>query len=154
MGSADTTTCPAPVPSAAKPHPIAAQIQEPKLHLPGDVDVSTWDPATAVRFKSGTCNITPQWTLNKTFTLSTLEAYFRTFSALHTYHEEHPEDLANKGKGEAGDIVDRLMRKIAAGLRNRKKDAGELAPRNDVNGESETIEVAWPLVLMMIQKRA
>lgn len=103
-----------------------------------------------------------QWLMRKTFTRASLEGYFRTWSALHAYHEAHPEDAAlrrnGKGRGteseeEAeGDIVDRLMRDIWAGRAESAEQAESAL--GFAGAEEEEIEGAWPLVLMMIKKKA
>jgi len=117
-------------------------ISEPALPDPENdsFDFSSWDPNSAVRLKSldGT-----QWLMRKKFTLRTLEGYLRTWSALHAYHEAHPDDATKKGKGKDGDVVDRLMLDIAAGLR----ESGTQMEEDD------EVEGGWPLVLMMIKKR-
>ena len=98
-----------------------------------------------------------QWLMRKTFTRASLEGYFRTWSALHAYHEAHPEDAALRGKvkgtGEEaeGDIVDRLMRDIWAGRAERAGQAGSRS--GSAGAKEEEIEGAWPLVLMMIRKK-
>lgn len=53
----------------------------------------------------------------------------RTFSALHAYHEAHPEDKQGK------DVVSRYLDKV----------------RNELGAE---FEVEWPLVLLMIKREA
>lgn len=73
--------------------------------------------------------------MKKTFTREQMEGYFRTFSALHSYHEAHPDDLAKRGK--EGDIVDRVIKRIWG----------------EVDEGVREIEAGWPLVLMMIKKK-
>ena len=81
--------------------------------------------------------------MRKTLSLGSLEEYFRTWSSLHAYHESHADDASKKGGGENGDIVDRLLCKIKEGLQGEGKKT-----RWD-----DEVEVAWPLVLMMIRRK-
>lgn len=112
---------------------IPDRIEEPLLD---QVEDTTWDPSSAVRLKIMDGK---EWLMTKTFTMRSLEGYLRTWSALHAYHEAHPEDAARKGKGQTeGDIVDRLVRQVAEEM---GKDA------------EEEFEAGWPLVLMMIKKK-
>lgn len=113
------------------------RIAEPTL-LANDIDTPTWDTETAVRLKEMDGK---QWLMTKQMTLSSLEGYFRTWSALHAYQEVNPDDIKKRGKGgENGDIVDRLVADI-------KQKMGD-----EVSKEGE-FEVGWPLVLMMIKKK-
>ncbi|RSH87039.1 hypothetical protein EHS25_003527 [Saitozyma podzolica] len=126
--------------------PTLSFVSEPVLATPPGIglefDADEWDRTTAVRLKSDSDS---PWLMRKTFKMDQLETYFRSFSALHEYHEKHPEDRAKKGRGAEGDIVDRLMGKVVQGL---EADG----PRGDE--EQGEVEVGWPLVLMMIKKRA
>jgi hypothetical protein len=45
-------------------------------------------------------------------TLEGLEAYLRTWSAVHTYLEKFPDVAAMRGKGADGDVVDRIINKL------------------------------------------
>lgn len=110
------------------------RIDEPALP---EVDNPTWDASTAVRLKEMDGK---QWLMTKTMTMDSLAGYLRTWSALHAYHEAHPEDAKRKGNGPVdGDIVDRLVGKVT-------EEMGE----KDARGE---FEVGWPLVVMMIKKK-
>jgi hypothetical protein len=120
-------------------HPKVSTIHEQGLPpAQENFDFSSWDPATAIRLRTDVSveGEEEEWLMRKTFTRSQLEGYFRTWSALHSYHETHPADLAKKGK--EGDIVDRVMEQIWEGL-----------PKGE-----EQIEAGWPLVLMMIKKKS
>lgn len=108
-------------------HPEADRIDEPE-----PVNIEGFDSTSAVRLKAGDAGT---WYLRKTWGLDHLAGYLRSASALHAYHEAHPEDKAREGNGENGDIVDRLIFNVAKGL-----------------GDGKEIEVAWPLVLMMIRR--
>ena len=135
---------PVPFPISPRPPSIlslassefrAASIREPLLsEQPFDCDV--WDPTSAVRLKEIDGQ---QWLMTKKFDYSALEGYLRTWSALHSYQEAHPEDETTGGQD--GDIVDRVLAKIKQGLRQ----AGH---------HTDPIEVGWPLILMMIRKKS
>lgn len=113
-------------------HPVASSIDEPIA-----LDGKGWDASTAVRIKSD--SLGRQWFLRpaNTWNWDNLEGYLRSASALHVYHEAHPEDKAKRGK--EGDIVQRLLHDLKSGL----AEEGE---------RGDTVDVAWPLVLMMISK--
>ena len=120
--------------------PVPEHIDEPTLQpLADDLAIQNWDTTTAIRLKKHDDG--SPWLLTKTFTLETLEGYLRSWSALHTYHESHPDDAARRGHGRNGDIVDRLVDDIREGL--------------DREGQVNDDEIlcGWPLVIMMIKKR-
>lgn len=119
------------------PHPIADAIAEP-APTSGS---SGWDPTTAIRLKSGSTG--DKWFLRRRWTSGPLEGYMRSASALHAYHEKHPEDLAKKGGKDGGDIVDRLVNQIREGLK-----------KEGIDIDKEEVEFAWPLVMMMIKREA
>lgn len=104
-------------------YPVPSMIEEPRLS-----EDPSWDATTAIRLRSDMGDAEKPWLMRKTFTWAQLEGYFRTWSALHSYHEKHPER-----RGE--DIVDRLMVKLKGELHEKE------------------VEVGWPLVLMMIKKK-
>ena len=52
--------------------------------------------------------------MSKPATLEGLEAYLRTWSAVHTYLEKFPDVAAMRGKGAEGDVVDRIISKLKA----------------------------------------
>ena len=141
----DTSTLPDL--DADDPSPSSERIDEPLLPpLGGDesFDFSSWDPHTAIRLKRHPDG--SPWLMRKMFTLPTLDGYLRTWSSLHTYHESHPEDAARTDQGPVeGDIVDRLVGRIAVGM------GGEGPRGGEQKGE---IEGAWSLTLMMIKKKA
>ncbi|KAL7422938.1 hypothetical protein Q5752_002236 [Cryptotrichosporon argae] len=108
--------------------PVRTRVREPVPVCPDDAG---WDAASAVRLKAEVrAGKTTPWLLRKTMDRPALDGYLRTWSAFHAYAEEHPER-------RGADVVDRLV------------DA--LAPAFDDAG---TIDVAWPLGVMMIKKRA
>ena len=45
-------------------------------------------------------------------TFERLEAYLRTWSAVHSYLEKFPDVAAMRGKGAEGDVVDRIISKL------------------------------------------
>jgi len=61
-----------------------------------------------------------------------MEGYFRTWSSVHAYTSEHPEDM----KSEDGDLVKRFLNVL-------KEGAGE--------GVQE-LDVEWPLTLILAKK--
>lgn len=118
-------------------HPKISNISETRLDTSDKADFSSWDSTTAIRLRNDIAENgkEQEWLMKKTFTRDQLEGYFRTWSALHSYHEAHPDDLAKKGK--EGDIVDRVMKEIW----------------DNVGEGVKEIEAGWPLVLMMIKKK-
>ncbi|KAG8919647.1 hypothetical protein FRC01_001188, partial [Tulasnella sp. 417] len=72
---------------------------------------------------------------SKTLTWAQIDEWWRSWSALHTYLDRHPEEKERTGQGKDGDILDRF-------IYNLKERVG----KNDVKLE-------WPMVLMMIRKR-
>lgn len=145
-----------PLKSQAHPHPTSDNIANAPPASLSEECVSAWDPTTAVRLKADTVDaaVLPgetgaggsenrQWLMRKTFTRHALEGYLRTWSALHAYHEAHPEDAAKRGT-EGGDVVDRTVKRI---WDERERDGA-------LGGEGEKeIEGAWPLVLMMVKRK-
>jgi hypothetical protein len=122
-------------------HPVAERIAEP-----APTGGSGWAEASAVRIKRDSSGRT--WALGPargeagTWKWDNLEAYLRTASAQHAYHEAHPEDKAKRGRGGAeGDNVERLIARIRTSLAEKWEDG-------------EEIEVAWPLVLMMVKRES
>jgi hypothetical protein len=122
-------------PAQSSPLPSIIDEQPSIETISSEVDWSVWDAESALRLKSHPDG--KPWLMTKKFTYETLEGYYRTWSALHAYHENNPEDKAKRGT-EEGDIVDRFMRKLKREL------------RLDSKGE---ILAGWPLVLMMIKKK-
>jgi hypothetical protein len=74
--------------------------------------------------------------LRKVMTWEDLENYLRTWSALHTFHTEHPEDRDHVD----GDIVTRLINCLKEGM------------ADDLKSVPEKFEVEWPIALIMIKK--
>lgn len=104
---------------------------------PGSSD-ARWDGASALRILGANGG---GWLMSKRLGWESLEEYLRTWSSLHAYHEAHPSDAAKKGGGKDGDIVDRLVAQIR-----------EVRAESTSQGTDE-IEVAWPLVMMMIKRK-
>jgi len=67
-----------------------------------------------------------------------LLAYFRTWSSLHTYHEQFPEDRELAG----GDIAVRFCRSLKEGVEN---EGGEI-------GDEDEVEVEWPMAVMLARR--
>ncbi|KAG8912799.1 hypothetical protein FRC00_003764 [Tulasnella sp. 408] len=74
--------------------------------------------------------------LSKSMAWTEIEEWWRSWSALHTYLDKHPEEKARTGQGKDGDILDRFLYSLKEQLGN-----------NDV-----TLE--WPMVLMTIRKKS
>jgi hypothetical protein len=81
-----------------------------------------------------------------------LEAYLRTMSALHTYHEKNPEDHAKKAdlvvregiamyENEKGDIVQRFLGRLQARL------------KEDGTGVDAKLDIEWPMTLILIRRK-
>ncbi|KAI0929476.1 hypothetical protein AcV7_005320 [Taiwanofungus camphoratus] len=73
-----------------------------------------------------------------------LLSYLRTFSALHTFHERYPADLANPD----GDIAVRFYRKLKAQV---AEDEGKGRTGDEV-GDEEEVEIEWPLAIILARK--
>lgn len=78
--------------------------------------------------------------LKKKMTWDDLLLYFRTFSALHTFHEKNPEDFDNP----KGDIAVRFWNSL-------KEVVSEQDGKQDV-GNDEEIELEWPLALILARR--
>ena len=74
--------------------------------------------------------------VTKYFTWDSMAEYFKTWSAVHSYQAQNPEDKERSGNGRDGDIVDRFVSRL-------KEVVGE-----DVEG----IDVYWPLAAMLIKR--
>ena len=70
------------------------------------------------------------------------EAYLRSFSSLHTFQAEYPDDA----KRPDGDIVQRFMKSLKDGMRDA--DNNQLGSDLD-SGE---VEIEWPLALILYKK--
>jgi hypothetical protein len=79
--------------------------------------------------------------LRKTLTWEGVEAYWRTWSSLHSYQEKHPEDKTAVG----GDIVTRFLDHAKAVVKSSR------AQRN-ADENPELIDVEWPLALLIVRK--
>jgi hypothetical protein len=107
--------------------PVPAEIDEPQ-----STGMSGWDSSTAVRIKTSSADSSSPWLMRKKLSWTNFGAYLRTWSALHSYHEDHPEDRA---LGKDGDIVGRVVGKLRQEF-----------------GDVEEVEVGWPLSVVMIKK--
>jgi len=67
-----------------------------------------------------------------------LLSYLHTWSSLHTYHEQHPEDLERPD----GDISKRFWES----LKERVRSEGGGVEDQDL------IDIEWPLALMLVKK--
>ena len=78
--------------------------------------------------------------LKKRTTWAGVLGYLRTFSALHNFHEAHPEDIQRP----EGDIAEQFWRE----LRERvAQDKGK-----EVEGEEEEVEIEWPMALLLARR--
>ncbi|ODN77779.1 hypothetical protein, variant 1 [Cryptococcus amylolentus CBS 6039] len=132
--------------------PVSANIQQTIAKegvAASQADHGGWDMSTAIRIRHS-----PEFPflMEQSWSLAQLEGYLRTFSAVHEYFAANPEDKAKRiGKGQedgkgspTGDVVERVVWELGQEL----EKAGVLK-----NGKGK-IEVAWPLVLMMIKKKS
>ncbi|KAG8983838.1 hypothetical protein FRB90_005705 [Tulasnella sp. 427] len=74
--------------------------------------------------------------MSKTMPWEGVQAWLRTWSALHNYQRRYPEDKERTGKGKDRDIVDRFVEVLKDRL------------------GTETVDVQWPVSLVMIKKKA
>ncbi|CED83176.1 Methyltransferase [Phaffia rhodozyma] len=115
------------------------------------VEASTWDPSSFLRLKQFPTLVTKpiagtpqadiaegQVSIKKTLTWDQLEAYFRTWSSLHTFHQTHPEDKALER-----DIASRLIYRLRQGVRH---DLGRAQ-------SGDAVEVEWPSLLFLAGKK-
>ena len=68
-------------------------------------------------------------------TYENFEAYLRSFSALHNFHEAHPEDIKNP----EGDIAKRFLKRLKEGIESE-------------GGNSEEIVVEWPMTVILAKR--
>ncbi|TCD61643.1 hypothetical protein EIP91_008131 [Steccherinum ochraceum] len=81
--------------------------------------------------------------LQKTVTWGGLLAYLNTFSALHTYHQKHPEDLENP----EGDIATRVWNRLRAHVKEQSEGKGGQGVEPD-----DEIQIEWPVALVMAKR--
>ncbi|KAF7984927.1 hypothetical protein HWV62_9835 [Athelia sp. TMB] len=79
--------------------------------------------------------------MRKSVSWADLQAYLRTWSALHTYHERFPADLQRAD----GDIAARLVRALQRGV------AGE-GEGGVGEGDADEVELEFPLALLLATK--
>jgi len=79
--------------------------------------------------------------LKKTMTWSDLLQLFRTSSALHKFHDKHPEDLARSD----GDISERFLLQLVRSV--EEQECCKITPWED------RIQVEWPLGLLQSRKK-
>lgn len=79
--------------------------------------------------------------MSKVFNQQTLLEYFRTFSALHEYQNQHPKDLELVEEGKGQDLATKFSNEIWDEV---KKVEGK---------EVKEIEGKWPLALLICQKK-
>lgn len=106
-------------------HALNTEISEPAPT--GDPD-GAWDPATALRCKSGTT--AGKWHLREHWTLAQVERCLRSWSSVKRYQDKNPGDL----DGGQPDIVSRVIAQLEP----------IIGPEFDV---------AWPLVVQFIRRK-
>ncbi|KIO20218.1 hypothetical protein M407DRAFT_221150 [Tulasnella calospora MUT 4182] len=79
----------------------------------------------------------PEWRtdtiIDRSLTWNNMTAYFRTWSAVHSYQQQYPIDKEKTGRGAEGDIVDRFIESLRQALQE----------------PSDEVDVYWPVFLMM-----
>jgi len=84
--------------------------------------------------------------LRKKVSWEGFEAYLRSFSSLHTFHEHYPDDM----KREDGDITERFMRSLKEEMKKADAKDGTAGEATDSN---EQVEIEWPLALVMVKRK-
>ncbi|PCH37184.1 S-adenosyl-L-methionine-dependent methyltransferase [Wolfiporia cocos MD-104 SS10] len=79
--------------------------------------------------------------LRKRTTWAGVLHYLRTFSALYSFHEAHPDDLHHP----AGDVAVRFWRALRAEVAQQKGRTGE-------EDEAEEIEIEWPMAVLLARR--
>lgn len=89
-------------------------------------------------FASGSAppDVTTDVLIGRETTFDDLKPYFRTWSAVHRYHEKHPEDKGRIGRGKHGDIVDRFVEEM----------------KDKLPEHTAEVEIEWPIYMMMVKK--
>lgn len=77
--------------------------------------------------------------MRKKMSWDAFEAYLRSFSSLHTFKAEYPDDA----KRPEGDIVQRFVKSLNDGMRDADNNQSEST------GE---VEIEWPLALILYKK--
>lgn len=77
-------------------------------------------------------------------------SYLRTFSALHAFHEQFPEDKVDP----RGDIAVRFWEQLRAQVAEDKRALGKTgrADDGDMEGVDEEIEIEWPMAVVLAQR--
>ncbi|KAG9013134.1 hypothetical protein FRB94_003574 [Tulasnella sp. JGI-2019a] len=110
---------------------LAPELKDMPFYQLSKSEEAPWDMPSDEEFKTDSI-------LQKKLTWEGIRSYLWTWSSLHNYHEKNPEDKERRGKGQDGDIADRFIETL----------------RGKVPPGTETLEVAWPVSLMMIKKKA
>lgn len=75
-----------------------------------------------------------------------LLGYFHTFSSLHTYLEQHPNDTVNNG---GRSLPERTLFKLMEGAEKEMREMGQ--EKVNVQGEDNLI-VEWPIAMVLAKK--
>ena len=73
-------------------------------------------------------------------TWTDMMGYLRTFSSLHNYHEQYPEDL----KREDGDIATRFWQR-------RKQEVADVDGK-EIPTDEDIVTIEWPLAVILARK--
>lgn len=110
---------------------------------------SSWPPLTSTQLEADglTQEVKREFTgeqkdvtMDKTLDWDQLASYLRTWSATHTYLQQHPEEKEQKG---GKDVVDRFLVKLR-----------EEVTRANGGKEVQELHLRWPLCFVMIKKKA
>ena len=78
--------------------------------------------------------------LRKDMTWTDLMGYFRTFSSLHNFHEQYPQDL----RREDGDIAVRFWRRL--------KEEVASVDGKEIPSDDDVITIEWPLAMILARR--
>jgi len=117
------------IPSANEAGPNAFH-SERRVYFTGDYHPSLPSPRPII--------------LRKKMSWEGFESYLRSFSALHIFHERHPEDMQR----EDGDITTRFIRELKAEMTKIDEQQGR-----DARGSEEDLDVEWPMALVLVKRR-
>jgi len=107
---------------------------------PPETEFEDWEHAKSTGYHYPEIADAKPVILKKTLTWEGLEAYLRSFSALHTYHERYPEDAAKKDKGD-GDIAQRFVKRLQEGV------------AQSTGSKGDSIDIEWPLAIIMARRK-
>lgn len=121
---------------------------------PRDVcEAGTWETCERVYFVGAHYPHLPDprpVLLRKRTTWGGVLSYLRTFSALHAFHEQFPEDKVDP----RGDIAVRFWEQLRAQVAEDKRALGKTGGADDgaIEGVDEEIEIEWPMAVVLAQR--